>query len=548
MQKHKKIFNASNTSIASSKSENLELPKYIVATRNDGFGERMCALLNAMYIAQKTGLIFKFNWDNDIGPLTKKMTHESNVFLPTAGIQDVREVFSTQFIKKYFDNNLPSNNLTSFYSHYSSLNFFLDTPTQNGILQTGQFYLSHLTDINQKEYRSSLSNIWNSIEFSSNLTFTKEKAHTIANNLEEFIAIHIRGGDLIYKEIDTYIAKYKGLSIYLAIEIIQNNSTKNIVCFSDDNQSLYKLKQYCKNIVIVDDIADKKLSALERTFFEINLMSKAVCIYSSGNSGFARLSSMIGNIQDISIYNYFSKQQQYEIFDKYIKKYEFNPKVKAFGYMHLYDLSIILNKSPKITKDYIHNAVLLAPDNVIYKILFLHALLLNKEYNKANDFLGWILDSTYSINFQKEFLSYEWNRTVNKYPHTYLFIFSYFITPYSNIGLLYPNLMIFSNLITLGAIDYLKTLTSIDYTDNSLLHSVLTYLNIIKSSKKLLKNSNNNLKNTINISSFSYLKDEINFITKKYRFIKIKKFIYRKIHKIIHLKTKLIHNIFKIVQ
>ncbi|MDE6885434.1 MAG: hypothetical protein K2P17_00040 [Helicobacteraceae bacterium] len=38
--------------------------KYIIANRTDGFGERMSALLNAMYIAKNSSLIFKFIWQN----------------------------------------------------------------------------------------------------------------------------------------------------------------------------------------------------------------------------------------------------------------------------------------------------------------------------------------------------------------------------------------------------------------------------------------------------------------------------------------------------
>ncbi|HEC1753593.1 TPA: hypothetical protein R1706_001490, partial [Campylobacter lari] len=36
--------------------------KIILAARDDGFGERMCCLLNAMYISKKTSLKFCFTW------------------------------------------------------------------------------------------------------------------------------------------------------------------------------------------------------------------------------------------------------------------------------------------------------------------------------------------------------------------------------------------------------------------------------------------------------------------------------------------------------
>ena len=36
---------------------------WIVAARDDGFGARLCAILNAMYLAKKVGLVFKFRYE-----------------------------------------------------------------------------------------------------------------------------------------------------------------------------------------------------------------------------------------------------------------------------------------------------------------------------------------------------------------------------------------------------------------------------------------------------------------------------------------------------
>lgn len=74
------------------------MSKIIFANRYDGLGERLRAILNALYLSQKLNLEFKFYWrileassDNIDG---NKL---SPIFVP-----DKKDIFNDEFIEKFF--------------------------------------------------------------------------------------------------------------------------------------------------------------------------------------------------------------------------------------------------------------------------------------------------------------------------------------------------------------------------------------------------------------------------------------------------------------
>ncbi|WLQ73845.1 hypothetical protein P3304_07145 [Campylobacter jejuni] len=75
-----------------------KIKKLILAARDDGFGERMCCLLNAMYISKKTSLKFGFTWKNKTDSLVKSYTNQNNYLVCNDQI-DVQEIFHVTLSK-----------------------------------------------------------------------------------------------------------------------------------------------------------------------------------------------------------------------------------------------------------------------------------------------------------------------------------------------------------------------------------------------------------------------------------------------------------------
>lgn len=71
----------------------------IIAGRDDGFGERMRALLNALYISKKFGFKFGFVW-RDINNIQNLL--DGKVLIPWANLPTREYLFDQDFIKSYY--------------------------------------------------------------------------------------------------------------------------------------------------------------------------------------------------------------------------------------------------------------------------------------------------------------------------------------------------------------------------------------------------------------------------------------------------------------
>lgn len=391
------------------------MESFIVAARNDGFGERMCAMLNAMYIAKKTGWTFKFIWQDP----PKLENNDQNVLLPWNDMLPQDLMFSKNFISQHATKDIPQDN-NSLLINYKTFQEAIQNPHYygwgKGHYSCQSYFSGHrglYTDIDTQEYAKTLQEYWNEIKFSSNIQHSITLAKQCKNLPKNFIAIHIRCGDIFINE-DIYLARHKAVNVCLVLEIIQKEiqEDKEIILFSDDLEILNTIKQqtnmkFGNKVFIIDDFFERtQHTRLEQSIFEIMIMSQAKKLY-SGISGFSRLANMIGNNQHIIIYDLFNTQEQYDIISKHIQQYELPAIHKAFSYMYLFDLAKSLKMSPHTQKTYIQEAITLNPNSLTYKILFVYALLLNENYKEADVELKSILEA--NKEFLDEIFKFSWS-------------------------------------------------------------------------------------------------------------------------------------------
>lgn len=156
-------------------------------------------------------------------------------------------------------------------------------------------------------------------------------ARKIKAKYEDFRAIHIRSGDVIYDKYSK--ARYNQPSIYkrvlvneVAVVTIKEQLQKGykIICFSYGLKMCDTLKKEAKksfingeDLYIVSDFVEKLpkefQSGIYRALFEIYLMSLANTLCYSQESGFSSLVTMIGEVSGISFYEFCSKDKQYQM-------------------------------------------------------------------------------------------------------------------------------------------------------------------------------------------------------------------------------------------
>ncbi|EAL4402272.1 hypothetical protein DNF52_09295, partial [Campylobacter jejuni] len=183
------------------------------------------ALLNAMYIANRLNIKFKFVWN-----VLTNNNKEDDRFVDSTDVPSENRIFSNQFINKYsctqsmnvcavdgiglFLKN-GKYRLEKLFDYESGYDF--------GYVST-QYDLSKICeDVEHEEYYSSLKNIWKQIHFSEKL---QEIINFVETYNDSYIAVHIRSGEALYEynRRDIYFSRNKILDVNLALKVINFES------------------------------------------------------------------------------------------------------------------------------------------------------------------------------------------------------------------------------------------------------------------------------------------------------------------------------------
>lgn len=367
----------------------------LVSITDDGLGCRLVNMLVSMYLSNLAGYKFGFVWKRDINPCGTNdlrnniSSYGFNIILPQ--IENEEYIFGEEFIKKHSYTQMIKR---------ESKHLARDIPFQKlneTLPYSGAFGWSyHDTGIRimgiDKNYIKELPKLYSYIQFSPHISEIISKAQKETQKIGKFVVLHLRGGDAVY---DIYIRSRgnhykKNMPIEIAFEILSMFLSKsNIVCFSDDIETLEKFlsfsKKHLKSSYKIYNIAEflpKNLNDIDRLFFEVTFMSMGEEIFSAG-SHFSYLASIIkGKKQNLS-YQYFSEKQQSEIINKNLEKIKIHPIAQAFSYFHLYMLKR-KEQDFKFLNMLMSRAMKLDGNNYLYKIAFIDSLIKLKDFQKAN--------------------------------------------------------------------------------------------------------------------------------------------------------------------
>ncbi|QBL11986.1 capsule biosynthesis protein CapA [Campylobacter helveticus] len=369
----------------------------ILAGRDDGFGERMRAFLNALYVSKKYDLEFGFVW-RDVSGINYC---DDAVKTPFANLPKREELFSKEYIDRYFRKDLTYSYYTPVLdSHYrKSIDNLFEEPfeTEWGWYMTQADLDKYFIDVDSNEYRRELVECFKSIGFNDTIKEMFAQVEETTKVFGDFVAIHIRGGEEMYNR--NYIniwwhCRYKFMpypaAVALAIEHLEKG--ENIVFFGDNFNVLENLKGYlsryvkerqidCENRIFIASDYGKELEGGQKTFYDVMLMSHAKFIFCSLTTGFARFACNISNNKLFSLQEYYTTTKIYEAMIKYIDIAEIDSRAKSFAYFFLYVLARELNLPFDAKWDYLQNSFKLVSSGNT-RIFMIDTLL---EYGKIGE-------------------------------------------------------------------------------------------------------------------------------------------------------------------
>ncbi|MBX0429892.1 hypothetical protein I9462_04740, partial [Campylobacter jejuni] len=392
-----------------------------LANRFDGFGARMFAIINAMYIADKTDFKFGFIWK------------ENSLNANFIDLDKEEQIFSADFLLEYSYTN---NNIVkkSNFNNYTPSNIQLKNIKQAinedygfDVTVWNELYNS-MVDIDKQEFIINAKKFWKNIRFSKRYTDIICYSNEIKNDIGDFIVFHMRGGEVVN---DAYIRQFNICSLFMyifPIELILNyvkDTDTKVILFCNDNAFFELCRKNLnknENIIFLNDLYRKDFSKAECDFFSLNLMSKASVIYGS-HSQFKNFACLISenNIIKKNIVDLFSYEEQYIIIKNNIENIFTNNLYKASSYGYLYLLSCWLNYDNNLKMQYLEKAYELDSDNLSYKIKYIDLLMcenkikeaeneLNEIFKEQRDkYVNLLLSCFYNQEFFNEFENYKIN-------------------------------------------------------------------------------------------------------------------------------------------
>lgn len=270
----------------------------LLSNRTDGLVQRLISMLHTMALADFLDVDFGFTWVNN---------KEHNKFHDVKSVQDM---FSKNYIVKYYfdysEERLPFN-LKMIKDNIETQQFGqYATPNPKAIAQ--DFHL-------KKNYL----HYYNSIEFSQEIESARKLAIDIAQmySRTNSVAIHIRGGDIVYDYFKKYLIFIdKVIPIPLILECLtswEKNATVFLV--SQDEVLMDELSRKY-NCIKVSSLYPANFTSVQKIFFDIEFMSCCNKVY-GGNSAPAILPALLRNNQRIDINMTFNQHQKYEIITKW---------------------------------------------------------------------------------------------------------------------------------------------------------------------------------------------------------------------------------------
>lgn len=362
----------------------------IVARRSDGFGQRLYALLNAMYLSDKLDLKFGFTWSERF-------------------IEDEFHAISKAedfFNKEFLDNHLMREDEVLDYKNIVGTDLCKNDilePINKGTLVGWAASNSHLRNTFREDLLpdSSLS-LWDvfcKIGFSERIQAAIHYAQELTLP-DDLIAVHIRHGDVVfgdYRNYGLYVKKVIPISVAKLLLKKFSAEGRNVILFCSDpalSQNIMASFLTFKNVLKVEDFHSDAFSARdEKAIIDMVMMSRCKDIV-AGASGFAIQASLINGISLIDPLKILDRSEIALFTDKDIEEntHIYHPFSKAISFWYLW--SFTKKTVPfETSQNWLDIAQQNDPSNLLYPIKRAVALISNRKFSDASNELRKIIEA-----------------------------------------------------------------------------------------------------------------------------------------------------------
>lgn len=329
---------------------------HFISNRNDGLGERLKAMLNAIVMAKIFKSDFHVLWPDEVSAGKEYHAIDSKEYL-----------FSKDYVAQHFIDNefLAKQKVYPLSDRLNIQDLFVEGEHRYYLChQNEKFqFLKNFGEIEDGIYKDAFYSIKFSESVSQAITAAK-----MVNIGSKAAAVHIRGGDIIYGRYrlsERYQSKAVCFPVAVAlIEKLRKQGFTPVVFFQDEAiETELKSGRFGK-LVLARDYSSR-FGVTEQAMFEITLMSRCQTII-AGTSGFAEVAARISGVKVQKTSNYLEKSESVNAIKNWISQ---DKIIDNFQYSFAL-LNYVLLGENLLTPDDIDEALLKAelsdPPNGLY--------------------------------------------------------------------------------------------------------------------------------------------------------------------------------------
>lgn len=359
--------------------------KIIAATRTDGLGGRLLAMVNAKSLADRMGCRFGFTWNG-----------QSVDHMEFHAVERVDKVFSADFVEKHWLGDEIDVTRFSVLDGTFTRRSLEAEAGKPGLLGWTCNEFAILRSLRQGWLKARLPanrpRRWRHQAFASLGFAPAVKAAIAAAEERRFsrpmAALHLRSGDIVYGSYRSRLEfGEKVIPAPLARGIVSKLASKGLatLIIGQDRAMLAYLKSETGALVAEDFGAGAFTDEMLKAFFEMALMARCRQIY-AGSSAFATIASAMGGAAVLRSKALFNQARTAGLILEELKTRgaDYHPLEAAFGYQWAFRL-LEGRIRPAGSREILEKALALDPENRAYalKIVASHFREKNYPYGEA---------------------------------------------------------------------------------------------------------------------------------------------------------------------
>ncbi|WP_245429874.1 hypothetical protein [Mesorhizobium sp. WSM3859] len=362
--------------------------KLIAATREDGLGGRLLAMVNAKALADTLGYRFGFTW----WPMHDDEFHS---------VERVDKIFSTDFVEKYWLGEWVEPSGFDVLAEVAFTRASLDAAAGRRSLRgwiCNEFRIPDFFHGGPELVRRS--------ETLRGFGFSQAVNQALdAADRRPFpgptAALHLRSGDIVrgkYRFMLDYSDKVVASTLVKSIASELTSKGLTTLLIGQDRATLEYLRSQT-GALLSDDLGSAEFEdETLRAFFEMRLMARCQTIY-AGSSVYASVASTMGDIALVHPKTLFDGSKAAEMILGELSRHQsdYHPLEAAFGYQTAFlDLEDQIGSAR--AKDILEKAYKLDPENDLYPLKIAAALFRERDYRSGEAVLKALMTSQFEAS------------------------------------------------------------------------------------------------------------------------------------------------------